>query len=625
MNQEIKICQNCEKEFTIESEDFLFYEKIKVPPPTFCPECREQRRITFRNERALYKRKCDLCGQIVVSRVSPNKPYLMYCQKCWWSDKWGGEDYGKDYDFNKPFFEQFKNLLFSTPHISIFNANCVNSDWVNQETDDKNCYLNIGGLRNEDSAYNTYELYGKDCFDNFWISKSELCYQNINCERCYKALFSQDCFDCYDAILSFDCRNCSNILGCAGLRYKQYYIFNKPYSKEEYQKFLKENSLTSYKNILFLKDNAKKIWLSTPHRDRFILKSNNCFGHSIIHSKNVKNCWNGECIEDSKHLYITGWIKDSYDLSSFGYGELCYEGAHSGGCYNSKFFLFVLGAGTSQTKSSFNLEYCYAVLNSHNCFGCANLRNKEYCILNKQYTKEEYEKLVPKIIEHMNEMPYISKNQNAKIKSLSRVESRDQNDNLKFKNEENAEIKEIIYRYGEFFPPELSPFGYNETATQDYYPLSREKALGKGYLWSDYESQIKYAFSDYKIPDNISDVKDDILEKILKCEISNKAYKIIPMELEFYRKIGLPIPRYCPLQRHKDRLVQLSPRKLFQRKCQCNGKESRIMNNELGIKYKNTIEHFHGDQPCPNEFETTYAPDRQEIIYCEKCYLSEVV
>lgn len=566
MPNQTKICQNCQKEFIIEPEDFDFYDKIKVPAPTFCSDCREQRRIAFRNERSLYKRKCDLCEEIVVARVSPDKPYPMYCKKCWWSDKWDALSYGRNYDFKKPFFEQFKELLFSTPHISILNANTVNSDWVNQETDDKNCYLNVGGHYNEDSAYNTYELYGKDCFDNFWIFKSELCYENINCKRCYKTMFSRDCFDCLEVILSYDCRNCQNCFGCAGLRNKQYYIFNKPYSKEDYQQFLKENSLTSHKNLLSLKEKAIKIWLSVPHRDKFILKSVNSWGNYISESKNAKNCWNGEKIEDSKYIYIAGWVKDSYDLSSFGYGELDYEGAHSVGLYNSKFFMFAMGGREAEKIHSFNLEYCAGVLTSHDCFGCVGLRNKEYCILNKQYSKEEYEELLPKIKKHMEEMPYIDK-------------------------------KGRIYRYGEFFPIELSPFGYNETAAQDYYPLSREQAIEKGYPWSDYGSDIKYEFSDYEIPDDIKDVKDDILEKILKCEVSGKTYKIIPMELQFYRRMGLPVPRRSPLQRHKDRVSFLPPRKLYQRYC----------------------------QKCQKEIQTVYAPDRPEIVYCEACYLVEVV
>ncbi|MBA4320260.1 MAG: hypothetical protein C0412_17830, partial [Flavobacterium sp.] len=253
--------------------------------------------------------------------------------------------------------------------------------------------------------------------------------------------------------------------------------------------------------------------------------------------------------------------------------------------YNSKFFWGIAGGGTAEKRNSSYLEYCYATIGCHYCFGCVGLKNKEYYILNKQYSQESFDKLRTKIIEHMNEMPYISKHQITNPKS--QINSNDQ----------NSKPREIIYKYGEFFPPELSPFGYNETAAQDYYPLTREEVLEKGYSWSDYESEIKYQFSDYQVPDDISDVKDNILEKILRCEISGKPYKIIPMELEFYRKIGLPIPRKSPLQRHRERLAQLSPRKLYQRKC----------------------------QKCQKEIETVYALDRPEVVYCERCYLQEVV
>src|SRR3989344_554759 len=54
MNSEIKQCQNCKKSFTIEPEDFAFYEKMKVPAPTWCPECRLQRRLSFLNFIYLY-------------------------------------------------------------------------------------------------------------------------------------------------------------------------------------------------------------------------------------------------------------------------------------------------------------------------------------------------------------------------------------------------------------------------------------------------------------------------------------------------------------------------------------------------------------------------------------------
>lgn len=589
MNSGARICQNCKQSFAIEPDDFSFYKKIKVPLPTFCVECREQRRIAFRNERALYRRKCDLCGKIVIARVSPDKPYPMYCQECWWSDKWDPLSFGKTYDFSKPFFEQFRDLLFATPHISLLNTNTVNSEWVNQETDDKNCFLNVGGHFNENSAYNTFELYGKDCFDSYWLLHSELCYECVNCERCYKTFFSKECFDCRDTILSYDCRNCINVFGCAGQRNKQYYIFNEPYSKEQYQAFLRENPVSSHSKLLELQEKADKVWRSTPHKYAFILKSKNVRGNFITESKNALNCWNAEKIEDSKNLYITVGMKDSYDGSTIGWGELCYEGAHCGGNYNSKFFAFVFGGGAGVDKvNSSDLEYCYSTPSCRSCFGCANLKNQEYCILNKKCSKEEYEQLTSKIREQMNKTKW------------GGADGR-------------------IYGYGEFFPIELSSFGYNETVAQEYYPLTREEALRKGYPWSDFEFEAKYEFSDYVIPDDVRDVEDDILEKVLKCEVSEKAYKIMPMDLQFYRRMGLPIPRRAPLQRHKDRMAKLLPRKLFDRSCCCVGKQS-----SNGI-YTNTVSHFHSGEKCPNRFQTPYASNRPEVVYCEQCYQTEVV
>ena len=111
MNSETRNCQNCKKDFIIEPDDFGFYDKIKVPPPTFCPECRLQRRLVWRNERSLYHRKCELCSKNVISMYSPESPFSVYCHECWWGDGWDPLKYGRDYNFSKPFFEQYKELM----------------------------------------------------------------------------------------------------------------------------------------------------------------------------------------------------------------------------------------------------------------------------------------------------------------------------------------------------------------------------------------------------------------------------------------------------------------------------------------------------------------------------------
>lgn len=136
-----RICQNCGKEFVIEEEDFNFYKKIKVPPPTWCPECRSQRRLSFRNERFFYKRKCELCGKEIISTFSKDKPYKIFCSDCWHSDKWDPILFGKPYDFSRSFFEQFSELLSFVPRRNLIGTKNLNSEYTNYAAENKNCYL----------------------------------------------------------------------------------------------------------------------------------------------------------------------------------------------------------------------------------------------------------------------------------------------------------------------------------------------------------------------------------------------------------------------------------------------------------------------------------------------------
>jgi len=149
METETKICQNCKKDFTIETEDFNFYEKIKVPPPTFCPDCRFQRRLLFRNNRVFYKRECALCKKTLLAIYNKERPYNIYCRDCWLSDKWDPTSYGREYDFSIPFFSQFRSLQSKVPRVNLYRDNFVLSDYCNYGLDFKECYLLFGVKNNE--------------------------------------------------------------------------------------------------------------------------------------------------------------------------------------------------------------------------------------------------------------------------------------------------------------------------------------------------------------------------------------------------------------------------------------------------------------------------------------------
>jgi len=518
----------------------------------------------------------------MIARFSPDKTFPVHCRECWWSDKWDPKSYGREYDFSRPFFEQFQELLYSVPHVALISSNVTNSDWVNQETDVKNCYLNFGGHFNEDSAYNIFELRGKNSFDNYWLLSGELCYECINCETCYRTFFSRDCTECRNVILSVDCRNCSDCFGCAGLRNKRHCIFNQQHSKEEYEKFMEENPLT-FSNLQKLRAKAEEVWLATPHRFATIFKCQDVTGDVLSESKNARNAWFSEKLEDCRHIYIAADLKDTVDATALGWSQLSYECAHAMGLSNSKFCTYSIVSGTG-APASMGLEYCYGTVTSSNCFGCVNLSKGEYCILNKQYSKEDYIELREKIVKQMLQLPY-------------------------------RDSRGRQYLYGEFFPSDISLYVYNETGAQDYYPLTREEAEAQGFRWSEFKDIPAESVSSEPIPDDIREVTNDILNQVFRCEISGKAYKIIPMELEFYRRAGLPLPRRSPEQRQKDRIRKLLPKILFKRECDCRGAEGKLTNKTT---------HFHGDSRCPNKFETPYAPDLPDTVYCESCYNNEV-
>ncbi len=595
MGSEQKVCQNCGALFTIDAQDFAFYEKIKVPPPTFCPECRMVRRLVIRNERTLYKRKCDLCGRDIISMYSGNKPFSVYCPDCWNSDKWSSLNYGRDFNFSKTFFEQYLQLQNVVPRLSLFNLNTIHSEYSNYVLDDKNCYLSFRTGFSENCFFVYYCLNGKDSFDCYFIKKSELLYECFDARNCYNCQFLTDAENCLNCFYSYDLKNCSNCLFCSNLRHKQYYVENRSVTKEQFQKIYDEIIDGSRIKREEAKEKFDSLYKKQSlHRYNKIIKSFGASGENILNCKNVSEVYIANDSENVRYCEDVEATRDAMDVKGPMNAELIYEGS----CidFSSRIFF-----SSFCERNNYDIYYSSFCVKSHDCFGCISQKNGEYRILNKQYTKDEYEELVPKIIEHMNSMPYVDK-------------------------------KGRVYKYGEFFPPELSPFSYNETIAQEYFPLTKEQALSQGYSWKDREERnLQIDIKTEDLPDNIKDVNDSIINKIIECANAHPtsniqhqtfsncttAFKIIPQELAFYRKMNLPLPRLCPNCRHYERLKQRNPLRLWHRKCMCGGEAS-------GNVYQNTIPHFHKDKPCPNKFETTYGPDRSEIVYCEACYKQEV-
>jgi hypothetical protein len=587
MNEENRTCQNCKQAFVIGLDDFSFYEKIKVPPPTFCSRCRKQRRLAWRNDLNLYPRACGMCEKNVISIYSPESDLIIYCTQCWWSDKWNSKDYAQEYDFSKPFFVQFQELRKRVPILALMNDNgllggSVNCEYNQDFASSKNCYMVFIAWKLEECMYSYYMVAGKSLVDCLYVLEdNEFVYEGVFMNQCYRSKYIYYSGSLSDCAFCFDCRDCSDCFLSVGLRHKQYYFKNKQYTKEEYENILKEYRLDTLYGIERAKKELEELIYTKPRRFAILKNSPNSTGDYLSNCKKLRNSFFVSKAEDCSFVEGCDAPKESYDLSVGGESQFAYEGITPDHTYLGRFGIF----------SWKNTDYYYldGVHSSEQVFGCVGLKKAQYCILNKQYTKEEYESMVEKIKKHMDDMPYV-------------------------------DAKDSEYKFGEFFPAELSYFGYNESVAQDNFPLSHDEAVEAGLSWRDAMpfTTGKETLQLNQLPDSIRDISENITKEVFACMECGRNYRIVPQELEFYKRMEIPIPHLCFFCRHKARLAFRNAANLYDRKCQCGGAQSE---NNI---YQNTAAHFHGDTMCSQVFETSYDPNSRHIVYCEQCYQAEI-
>jgi hypothetical protein len=253
---------------------------------------------------------------------------------------------------------------------------------------------------------------------------------------------------------------------------------------------------------------AETLSLQWPHRFAEIHLCENATGDRLTECRNAKECYDSFSNEDVAYSTILSTCKDTFDFDIGGYdSELCLE---------------LVGSGI-------HINSCVFGVNS-NCFGCCSLQKKEYCILNKQYTKEEYESLVPTIITKM------------------RADG----------------------EWGEYFPVRMSPFAYNETVAKEEFPLTKEQIESSGFAWKTPKEDIPRSATTMpaaSLPDRLAEAPAESSMWIITCEETARPFRFIKQEIEFYKMMQLPLPHLHPDVRHMRRLARRNPRTLFTRNC----------------------------------------------------------
>ncbi|MEK7672906.1 MAG: hypothetical protein AAB373_03405 [Patescibacteria group bacterium] len=520
-----KICKVCDKAFAWEDADLEYFKRFGFEPLDTCRDCLHMQRLCFRNERVFYRRKCDATGQEIISLYHPDSLYEVYKADYYWSDKWDPMSYGRSFDFARSFFEQFQELKMQVPRLAIHNAKAENSDYCNTSVGNKNSYMIFGGDYNENGMFGVLCDKNRFCVDLDFSYNNELlyfCSDVVNSYDCQFLFNSDNCANCY---FCEECSGCSECILCFNLKNQKFCIENKQYSKEEYfemQAKLINGSKETQRNLFskFVVNRKNKIT-----KYAHVVNCQDCSGDYLKNSKNCKLCFDVANSEDCRDVIYGSKVKDCFLSDMLGLGqELAYNMVSALGGFNNRLSFWLIDSN--------NITYCDFMNHCSDCLGCIGLNHRSYCILNKQYSKEEYEELMPKIVDS------IKKNQ----------------------------------EWGEFFDPKLSCFGYNETTANIYFPLKKEEALARGFKWQD-KTDHTYKQQTYRLADNINDVSDDILDAILQCETCSKNYKILKEELAWYRKKSVPIPTECFDCRMKMRADLRNPKKLWERQCdKCGSK-----------------------------------------------------
>lgn len=491
-----KVCKHCNKNFSISNDELEMYEKVGVYITDLCFHCRVRQHFAFWPFGKFRKTVSALSGDSIITTLSSTVKYPIYTLKEWYSDAWDAMDYGQTYDENHSFFDQLTNLQSKVPRAHQNGSNNLNCDWSDDVWNSKNCYLSRSLETCEDLLY-SYRVYKvRNSIDLAFCFDSDNCYDSLYCFNSYNLFYSQNSRDCIDSYFLYDCRNCQNCFMSWNLRGKSFCIENVQYTKEEYFERIKSFNLGSFSSVLKLKEYFSNIVSNeVVHRENFNIKSAESVGEFLVNTKNCNNCF---MINDSEDIYnMARGMKNKSSIDING----CWSTEMSGNCsccvdgYALKYSLW--------SPSRFS-EYLDTCIECENCFGCVGLRKKKYCILNKQYTKDEYENLKNIIISDMKDRG----------------------------------------EYGNFLPYSMATTPYNFSTSMIYFPdTEREEIERLGGYFEDLNEDHIVGLPTSELPDSIYDVDDSITSTALICPVTGWRFNVSQNELQFYKQKGLPLPR----------------------------------------------------------------------------------
>lgn len=433
-----------------------------------------------------------------------------------------------DYDPKRSFLEQLKELWRSVPRPSSIQRSAERVRASHNIEDVKNAFFLFNSFRSESCYYSSGLWDCLQCCDCLTMYACSWCYNCVHCLECERLRFSEHCVRTVDSAFCFNCTDCSHCLFCANLEGGQYCIFNQPVSKEEYEKQLLGLELTARPKLELAKERFEEFLSKQPTPAMVSSECQDVSGNYLHHCKGITESF--ECIYSEQLLFCSGLHSSSRCVSAFS-GKV-EESAQVLSCFGSHLTHCIDCWGDCR-----NLTYCSHCIDCSDLLGCVGLKGRQYCILNRQYSKADYERLVAQIKKDMME--------------------RDS--------------------WGQFYAPVFSGYPYNLSAAFDVMPLNQVQASMMRFPWEEVDDVVRPSqLSGKNAPgERFSEIPlnlDIPVEPgaLYLCELSGKPFQLTAEEMEFYHQMQVAPPARSFEIRSKVRASRLAPKYLRLRKSDCS-------------------------------------------------------
>jgi hypothetical protein len=379
-----RICSITGEKWMMDEDEIAWFKKFNVPPSRYSPQTRLKLAMGYFIVFDMWYNKHADTGAPIISTTHPASGIRVLPDKEWFERDFSSD--AMDLDFTTPFLDQLYALTRCVPVAASFNYKVPENSIAFISLGDHDSFF-VLACRSKRSFYCGNAIDIEDSAELVSVENARESYGVVHSQRIYNCRFLLECYDCISSSFLFDCRNCEFIFGGTNLRNKKYVWFNEQLSKEEWEKRFAEVDLASrqqvdqyhQKFLMLLREQG--IW-----PENFNINAVDSTGEYVYESTNIKDGYyvTRGCRDLEQVAYAFGIPSESCYCTSAPIGSSdCYYGIGQKESSHTRFAMSIL-------ERNINTEYCNMCHDCENCFGCVGLRRKKFCILNKQYTEEEY-------------------------------------------------------------------------------------------------------------------------------------------------------------------------------------------------------------------------------------------